>query len=98
MNGASSPFPDDLVAAQRALHEARRELALHYAALPAAPETEAEEAYAGEADAEQYVRTRALEAQVAELSAALYSHPYWATLSGPELVAAREELKRVEDA
>lgn len=47
---------------------------------------------------EQYDRRREAETRVTELAATLYAHAYWSTLSGPELVAARDAIKHAEGA
>ncbi|MGW8379805.1 hypothetical protein [Streptomyces sp. ODS28] len=88
MSEPSFSFPDDLVAAQRALHRARHELSVHYRSLPALPR---------EARREQTALTRELEARVAELAATLFSHAYWSSLSGPDLVQARSAIQHIEE-
>ncbi|MEU9263325.1 hypothetical protein AB0D68_33445 [Streptomyces sp. NPDC048212] len=47
---------------------------------------------------EQAERLAAYRARILELTTQVLTHPYWATLSGPDRVEARTVLKRVHDA
>ncbi|GAA1353679.1 hypothetical protein [Streptomyces beijiangensis] len=103
-------FPDDLRAAQLALHQAQAEQLTFAATLPLSAEPmEAMEdpahwyrrnhprptspGYTPEQAAE-LTRIRAL---VLELATSVMTHPYWAGLSGSDVVTARMALKHAHE-
>ncbi|MFC8231041.1 hypothetical protein [Streptomyces sp. NPDC057287] len=47
---------------------------------------------------EEAERLAGYRARILELTTLVITHPYWATLSGPDRVAARTALKHVHDA
>ncbi|WP_261988337.1 hypothetical protein [Streptomyces sp. gb1(2016)] len=47
---------------------------------------------------EQAERLAGYRARILELTTSVITHPYWATLSGPDRVSARTALKHVHDA
>ncbi|MGW1468480.1 hypothetical protein ACWCPT_29560 [Streptomyces sp. NPDC002308] len=104
-------FPQDLLDAQAALHQVTAERDAFAATLPwsAEPMTgwEAEKQpytsfRSGKADSpgytpEQAERIAAYQQQILDLSRTIVTHPYWATLSGPDLVNARTALKHAHE-
>ncbi|MFI9028848.1 hypothetical protein [Streptomyces sp. NPDC053560] len=103
-------FPEDLIAAQLEMHQARAEYRALCATLPwsATPQPgyERPEGYwypfrredsPGYTE-EQAEREEQLRARMLELSIQIGTHPYWGTLSGGDVVAARSALKHVHDA
>lgn len=102
-------FPPDLIDAQRRLYQARAEYARLCATLPWSvepmPGWPGEEhphtgvVTGGREDSDGYTPEQQAEAArllalVREASIEVSTHPYWARLEGPELVAARMALKQ----
>lgn len=80
-------FPQDLLDAQAALDEVQAERDRYR------PETEGSSGYTPE----QTERLAGYRARVLELTTFVLTHPYWATLSGPDRVEARTALKQAHD-
>ncbi|MFE3328515.1 hypothetical protein [Streptomyces sp. NPDC059176] len=105
---AEYDFPDDLREAQLRLHQARSQYralcrTLPWSVVPAEGWTAVEGQYSGyrhEFPAtsgyteEQKAEESRLRRLVVELSIEVSAHPYWATLEGPAVVAARTALKK----
>lgn len=105
-------FPQDLLDAQAALDEVQAERDLFAQTLPWSaeplpgwkadkqlhsdrrPEKEDSPGYTPE----QAERLAGYRARILELTTSVITHPYWATLSGPDRVSARTALKHVHDA
>lgn len=47
---------------------------------------------------EQYEQGQELRARISELAETIHEHTFWASLTGEDLVAARDALKRTEGA
>jgi hypothetical protein len=100
----SYDFPDDLLTAQRDLHRVTAELRATYASLPwsvePSPGWVREDRYRkvefpdspGWTD-EEKARVAELREELMRLTTLVYVHPYWSTLSGPAVVAARSAIK-----
>lgn len=107
----TTTFPGELLDLQRELHKTRTEYDALCATLPssvvpldgwtiksgtAAEDTVRRPPSPGYTD-EQLRQERDLFARLRELSIQIVVHPFWATLQGPERVAARTELKHTGD-
>ncbi|WP_329143522.1 hypothetical protein OIU91_06155 [Streptomyces sp. NBC_01456] len=91
----STDFPDDLVQLQRDLHQATAGLRTFLADHPEPPEPI--DGTAGWSSDDK-ARERELRQRLHDLIAQVHTHPYWDSLSGPDLVTARMKLKHVDDA
>ncbi|MFE7775640.1 hypothetical protein ACFU5O_17410 [Streptomyces sp. NPDC057445] len=108
---AEFDFPDDLRDAQLRLHRARAEYqalcrTLPWSVEPAEGWTAVEGQYSGYRrdfpatpgyTDEQKTEVARLRALMLELSTEVTTHPYWATVSGGDVVDARMELKHHPD-
>lgn len=107
----TTDFPDDLVQLQRDLHAAHANLKTFLDQHPEPPEAidgwhdkpgegywrdRRREASPGWSD-EDKQRGAELRTRVQDLAAQVHMHPYWDSLSGPDLVMARMKLKHVDD-
>ncbi|MGW9054929.1 hypothetical protein ACWGOT_33090 [[Kitasatospora] papulosa] len=104
-------FPQDLLDAQAALDTVQAEHDLFAQTLPWSVEPmpgwkadkKLHSDYVPEKDdspgytPEQAERLAAYRARILELTTQIITHPYWATLSGPDRVEARTALKHVHD-
>ncbi|MFJ8871290.1 hypothetical protein ACIRD6_36765 [Streptomyces sp. NPDC102473] len=105
-------FPQDLLDAQTALDEVQAEhdefaQLLPWSAEPMAgwkSDKQLHSDYLSEKEdspgytPEQAERLAGYRARILELTTLVITHPYWATLSGPDRVQARTALKHVHDA
>lgn len=82
-------FPQDLLDAQAALDEVQAERDLFAQDLPKSDGP----GYTPE----QAERLAGYRARILELTTFVLTHPYWATLSGPDRVEARTALKHAHD-
>lgn len=97
----TTSFPDDLTATQRELHAVRHERSALLAQLPtfaaASAAPGAAEWMPGDPPlgrtAQQAEREAELRERERQLAQRVHGHAFWSTLEGPELVAARSELK-----
>ncbi|MFB7076438.1 hypothetical protein [Streptomyces sp. NPDC056308] len=104
-------FPQDLCDAQAALHETRTAYEQYAKALPWSAEPmpgwESDKQLhsnyvSGKPDSpgyteEQAAKVRDFQARLLELSTTVATHPYWETLSGPDLVKGRTALQHVHE-
>lgn len=96
-------FPRDLIDVQADLHEAQHDLHALYRTQPSwAERSQLPDAFDLPAAAlplglthEQHEWQKKMEARVSELAATVHGHHFWATLSGPNLIHARDALKMV---
>jgi hypothetical protein len=104
-------FPDDLVQLQRDLHAATADLKAFFDEHPHSPEPadgwhdkpgegywreRRRDASPGWSDDDK-AREAELRKVLLGFIDQVHTHPYWDTLSGPDLVAARMKLKHVDD-
>ncbi|MFK8851190.1 hypothetical protein [Streptomyces sp. Ac-502] len=108
----SYDFPDDLLHAQRDLDQATADLHALYATLPISAEPT--EAYRDDRETgywharerpaspgwteEQKRQVADARARRLELTSAVVTHVFWATLGGPDAVKARSALKHATEA
>ncbi|POX36699.1 hypothetical protein C3486_32345 [Streptomyces sp. Ru73] len=106
---AEYDFPEDLIAAQLEMHRTRaayralcETLPWSVVPLPGYERPEGHHYPFRREDSPGYTEEQAeqearLRARMRELSIQIGTHPFWDTLSGPDVVAARSALKHVHD-
>ncbi|RXS84197.1 hypothetical protein EST92_11605 [Streptomyces sp. TM32] len=107
----STDFPDDLVQLQRDLHATTADLKAFLDQHPGSPEPtdgwtdrpgegywrdRQREPSPGWSDDDK-AREQELRQQLLDLIDQVHTHPYWESLTGPDLVKARMKLKHVDD-